>query len=164
MYKVGDYIVYRKDVCKIIDIKKNHFNQMDYYMLIPMGDDSLKMEVPVNNRFGYLRDLISKKEVEELINTIPEVEVIDCQNKFIENTYKNLMSDASHIDLIKVIKTAYLRNQERLDNNKKIGERDNYYFELAEKYLYNEFSIVLNKTYDETKQYVSDKLDSIENK
>ena len=31
---------------------------------------------------------------------------------------------------------------------------DDSYFKKAEKYLYNEFSIVLNKTYDETKEYV----------
>ena len=34
-------------------------------------------------------------------------------------------------------------NKERLDNKRKIGEKDDMYFKLAEKYLYSEFSFVL---------------------
>lgn len=45
-----------------------------------------------------------------------------------------------------------------MDSHKKVGEKDNYYFEKAEKFLYTEFSIVLNKTIEETKQYIIDKL------
>ena len=48
--------------------------------------------------------------------------------------------------------------KERLDNNKKTTDKDNYYFNLAENYLYQEFSIALNLSYDETKQYVIDKV------
>lgn len=53
-----------------------------------------------------------------------------------------------------MIKTTYMRNQERLSQNKRIGERDEVYFERAEKRLYNELSVSLNLTFDQTKQYV----------
>ena len=39
-----------------------------------------------------------------------------------------------------------------------------YYFNLAEKYLYNEFSVVLNLSYDETKEYVINSVNNITNK
>jgi len=154
MKQVGDYIIYRKDVCKIIDIKKNHFNNMDYYLLIPIDDDSLHIDVPVDNRMGYLRDLISKDEVERIIKKIPEVDVIDSDEKRLEAEYKTLLSEGTHENLVKIIKTTYLRNKDRLDNKKKISDKDNHYFELAEKYLYNEFSVVLGLDYNETKEYV----------
>ena len=64
-------------------------------------------------------------------------------------------------DLIKIIKTTYLRNKERIDNNKKIGGTDDEYFKQAEKYLYNEFSVALNMSYDDTKKYVIDKVKEI---
>ena len=64
------------------------------------------------------------------------------------------MQNRTHEDLIKIIKTTYLRNKERIDNNKKTTDKDNHYFNQAELYLYNEFSVVLNLTYDETKEYV----------
>lgn len=71
------------------------------------------------------------------------------------------MQTGTHEDLIKIIKTTYFRNKERIDNNKKTTDKDNYYFNQAELYLYNEFSVVLNLTYEETRQYVIDKLNKL---
>lgn len=76
----------------------------------------------------------------------------------IENEYKKLLDSCSYDDLISIIKTTYLRNKERLDNNKKIAEKDNYYFEKAELILYSEFSMVLGLSFEETKKYVTDKI------
>ena len=39
-------------------------------------------------------------------------------------------------------------------NNKKVSEKDNRYFEMAEKYLYNEMAIVLNMTPEDVRNYV----------
>lgn len=147
-------MVYKRDVCEVIEIKKNHFNNNDYYILAPLFDKSLKIEVPVANRVGHLRELLSKEEIGNIISQIPNIEALATDNRYIENQYKTLMSSGEHTDLIKIIKTAYLRNQERIDNNKKIGDKDNNYFCQAEKYLYQEFSIVLGMSYDETKEYV----------
>lgn len=148
MFNIGDFVVYKRDVCKIVNIKN------EYYVLVPITDNSLKISVPVANKFGFIRNLISKNEIMEIIKKIPNIETIETNDKLIENEYKNLMNTGSHEDLIKIIKTTYLRNKERIDNNKKIGDKDNNYFSLAEKYLYNEFAIVLNMSYDDTKKYV----------
>lgn len=158
MYKIGDFIVYRKEVCKVVDIKKNHFNNMDYYILEPLDDNSLRLDVPVDNRCGYIRDLISKDDINKIINNIPNIEIINIRDKSIENVYKNLMTSGSHEDLIKIIKTTYLRNQERIESNRKVSDKDTNYFNQAEKYLYNEFGVVLQMSYDDTKQYVIDKV------
>ena len=85
---------------------------------------------------------------------MPSIEIIKNSNKLLENEYKNLLKEGSFESLIKIIKTAYLRNKERLDNNKKKQEKDDYYLELAEKYLYTEFSVVLNKNVNEMKDYI----------
>lgn len=158
MYKNGDYIVYRKDVCKVVDIKKNHFNNLDYYILEPIDDNSLRLDVPVDNRCGYLRDLISKEDIDKIINNIPNIEIINIRDKSIENVYKNLMTSGKHEDLIKIIKTTYLRNKERIENNRKVSDKDTNYFNQAEKCLYNEFSIVLGMSYEDTKQCVIDRV------
>lgn len=100
-----------------------------------------------------------------LIARIPEIDVISCNEKLIEAEYKNLLSSGSHEDLIKIIKTTYLRNKKRLDNKKKIGDKDNYYFKKAERYLYNEFSISLNMSFENTKDYITEQVASlVENK
>lgn len=160
MKKIGDYIVYRKSVCKIIDIRKNHINQKDYYLLQPIDDESLKVDVPVDNEKGFLRDLITKKDIDKLISKIKDIEVIKSLDRTLENEYRMLLNSGTHEDLIRIIKTTYLRNLARVEQKKKIGDKDQHYFELAEKYLYQEFSIVLGKSFEETKKYV---IASVEN-
>lgn len=160
MYKIGDYLMYRRDVCKVVDIKetKNGNN----YVLVPINDESLKIQIPCATNVSFIRNLITKEEIEELIKKIPEIEIIETNNKLIENEYKLLLNSNNHLDLIKIIKTTYLRNKERTDSGKKIGDKDKHYFDKAEEYLYNEFKIVLNKTYEETRNYIIENVKHIE--
>lgn len=155
MKNIGDYVVYRKEVCKVVEIKEKFLKDMDYYRLVPISDETLHLDVPVSNE-KLLRDLITKDQVEELIKKIPDIKLIESEDKNLENEYKALINSGNIEDYIKIIKTTYTRNKERLENKRKISDKDNHYFNLAEKYLYNEFSIVLNKSFEETKQYVID--------
>lgn len=151
-FKVGDLLVYKKDVCIVNEIKIKYLRDMDYYILSPITDKSLKIQIPTNS--NAIRELITKQKVKEIIKSIPNIEVIKLDSKNLENEYKQLMQNGTHEDLIKIIKTTYLRNKERIDNNKKTTDKDNYYFNQAESYLYSELSVVLNLTYDETKEYI----------
>lgn len=161
MYKTNDFVVYNKNVCKVVSIKKNFFNQEDYYLLIPIDDNSLKIEVPISNK--NLRDLISKEEIEKFIKNIPNIPIISMDEKFLENEYKNLLLSGNHYNLVKIIKTTYLRNQDRISNKKRISDRDQHYFQLAEKYLYNEFSIVLGINSEEVKEYIKHEIELLAN-
>lgn len=159
MFKKNQYIVYKREVCKIIEIKEKYLKNIDYYVLSPINDSTLKIQVPVSN--PSIKPLITKEELEKLINEIPNIEIIKVDDKLLETEYKKHMKTETHEDLIKIIKTTYLRNKERIDNHKKIGDKDNNYFNLAEKYLYTEISIVLNKTFEETKKYIIERLSNI---
>ena len=153
MYKINDYVIYNKEVCVIKDIIKKKIKDKDYYVLFPISDASLKIETPTDNK--GLRKVISKAETLKIIETIPSIETLENINdRMLENEYKKLLNDATHEALIKIIKTTYSRNQTRMKNKKKIGEIDDNYFKLAEKLLYNEFSISLSKPIDEVKEYV----------
>lgn len=129
MYKVNDLLVYKKDVCVVEEIKPKYLRDTDYYVLSPLTDKSLKLQVPTTS--NAIRDLIKKEKIEEIIQSIPNIEVIKSDAKTLEADYKLLMQNGTHEDLIKIIKTIYLRNKERLDNNKKTTDKDNYYFNQA---------------------------------
>lgn len=159
MYKIDNYIIYKREVCKINDILPNYYNGNDYYILSPLSDNTLTIKVPVNNQ--EIRELITKEEIDKIIASIPKIDIIDASTKELEGIYKKLISNDNYEDLIKIIKTTYLRNEELVNNNKKATDKDTYYFNLAEKYLYEEFSIVLNLSYDETKEYVINKVSSL---
>lgn len=160
MYRVNDYVVYKRDVCKVVEIKERYFRNLDYYILCPLNDSTLKVQIPTNNKF--LRDVLSSDRVEEIINNIPNINIIDADSKLMESEYKRLLNSDKHEDLIKIIKTSYLRNKEREENKRKISDKDKYYFDKAEKLLYSEFCIALNMDYDETKEYVVNKVKGID--
>lgn len=155
MYKINDIVMYKKDVCRIKDIKTNSINGNEYYVMVPLTDESLIIDTPVENRLGYIKDLISLEEVNKLISEIPNLEPFEnLDDKNIEMYYKHAIYNGNHRDLIRVIKSSYIRNDNRLKNNKKISEKDDKYFKLAEKYLYTEFASVLNISFEEVKEYI----------
>ena len=101
---------------------------------------------------------MTKEEVDKIIDMIPYVEVINVNDKLIENEYKKLLQDGDHIGLIKIIKTTYLRNEDRINNKKKISEKDDNYFNLAERYLYSEFAVALGISFGDVKDYVVERV------
>ena len=162
MYKENDYLVYKRDVCRVREVKENKMNGNLSYILIPINDESLIIETPVDNRMGYIRDVISKKDAEELISKIPSIPILEnIDDKYIEKTYKELLYSGSLEDLITIIKTTYLRNNERIKANKKVSDKDKTYFEKAEDYLYNELSVALSMSFDDTKEYIIHKVDEL---
>ena len=152
MYNINSLLVYKKDVCIVKDIKYKYIKDTDYYILTPLIDKSLNIQIPTNS--PHIRNLITKEKVKEIINSIPKIDIIKSNSKSLENEYKELMQSGKHEDLIKIIKTTYLRNKERIDNNKKTTDKDTYYFNQAETYLYNEISAVLNLSYEDAKNYI----------
>lgn len=154
MKKVGEYVIYRKDVCKIKEIKENEFNHLMCYTLIPLKDETLKLTIPIESE--HLRNLMSKEEMLEFIKTIKNIPVIDGFDKEIEKEYIRLLNTENQTDLVKIIKTTYERNQKRIEKNKKTSDKDNHYFEMAENYLYTEIATVLEIPYNEAKEFVID--------
>ena len=157
MYNVNDYLVYKNDVCKVKEIKKAYIKDIDYYFLCPKEDESLIIKVPVSNK--EIRNIISKEEALNLIDKIKNITELDINDKNLENQYKDLMINHNLEDIIKVIKTTYLRNKKREDEGKKIGEKDNLYFVKAENRLYDELSISLNMTSKEVKNFIIQKFE-----
>ncbi len=160
MYNSGDVVVYGRDVYRIKDVKDNYLFDKTYYIMNPIDDDSLVTSVPVDTT-SYLRDVITKEETEDLIAKIPSIEIVQASDRDIEYEYKQLLRENTLEALIKIIKTTYMRNMMRQNQNKRISEKDEQYFNQAERRLYNELSISLHLTFDDTKQYVIDSVEAL---
>lgn len=98
--------------------------------------------------------LLQKEEAEDLIAKIPSIEIVQASDRDIEYEYKQLLKENTLEGLITIIKTTYMRNMKRQNQNKRISEKDEQYFNQAERRLYNELSISLHLTFDDTKRYV----------
>lgn len=156
MFKVNDYVIYKRDVCIILEEKI--ISNYEYFVLQSTIDDSLKINIPKNMSSKLLRHLNTKKDIEKLISKIKTIPLLDVNSKNIEEDYKRCLRDETLESLIAIIKTSYFRNQSSLAHNKKITDKDKYYYELAEKFLYNEIAYIYNTTYEDAKKCVLDKL------
>ncbi len=160
MYKINDKIIYKREVCIIKEIKEKLYNNTDYYVISPISDTSLTINLPVSS--PAIKNLLTKEEALATIESIPSIKELDSNEKSLENIYKELLSTEDEKDLICIIKTAYLRNKKRVDSGKKIGDRDDNYLKKAENYLYNSLGSSLDMTYDECKQYIINYIESKE--
>ena len=156
MYRINDYLIYKNEVVVVNDILYSYKNNTDYYSLSILSDDSLRVKVPVDSL--NIRTIISKKELDDLIKKIPDIKIIDVDSKLLEYEYKKLLHTNKCEDLVKIIKTTYLRNKDRLDNNKKTTDKDMYYFNLSERLMYQEVGVVLGISIDEAREYIVSKI------
>ena len=56
-----------------------------------------------------------------------------------------------------------MRIEDRINDRWKTSGKDDKYFKLTEKYLYNEISTSLNISYDDVKKYVIDRVNKKSN-
>ncbi|MBQ9822857.1 MAG: hypothetical protein IJM63_00040 [Solobacterium sp.] len=160
MYKVNDIVVYRRDVCKIVGKHRSDFTGEMCYDLVPYlkQDGSVKMQVPVSNKAGNLRDLITEDEIRELIISAPDIQTLENKPANMKSQYAALLKGNNIQDLICIIKTSYGRNKARMEQHKKLASIDDEYLQKAENYLYQEISVALGKTYEEAKAYFEDEV------
>lgn len=155
MYKKNDVVVYRRDVCRVSGKQKSDMTGEQCYVLEPFdkSDGSMKMLVPVSNKAGHLRDLISKEEIKLLIKNYDDVEPLEDKPANMKSQYVAMLKGDSIEDLIRIIKTSYMRNKARIDSHKKLAAIDGEYLEKAETYLFKELGVSLGKTTEDAKEY-----------
>ncbi len=165
MYKIDDVVVYKRTVCRVQDRVKSGFTGEDCYILVPYNDDSgsTRMQVPVSNKAGHLRDLITKDELRELLRNSDKIKTLADKQANMKSQYVTLLKSDSLDDLICIIKTSYQRNKVRRENNKKLAAIDGEYLKKAEDYLFTEMSVATGMSYEECRQYFADELNKLEN-
>ncbi len=163
MYKVNDIVVYRRDVCKVVGKHRSDFTGEMCYDLVPYlkQDGSVKMQVPVSNKAGNLRDLITEEQIQQLIKDTPDIEILENKPANMKSQYAALLKGNAVSDLVRIIKTSYGRNKARMEQHKKLASIDDEYLKKAEKYLYDEISVALGMTYDEAKAHFEDEVAKI---
>lgn len=158
MYKINDYVIYKREVCKVKDLKK--INNQDYYTLENKEDSSLIVSVPVSQEHLLLRPLATFEEITSTLDNINNIPPLDINERNLEEQYKVLLQGRTIEDLIKIIKTTYIRNEIRKINHKHLSDKDTSCQELAEQFLFNEIAYAMQISYDAAKELVFNKLTS----
>ena len=107
----------------------------------------------MSNKAGHLRDLITKEEIENLIQETPNIGMLENKSANMKSQYANLLKTDQIADLVCIIKTSCERNRIRMEQHKKAASVDDEYLRIAEKYLYEELSVSLGMSFEEAKAY-----------
>ncbi|MCI8373358.1 MAG: CarD family transcriptional regulator [Lachnospiraceae bacterium] len=160
MFEIGQYIVYGSSgVCKVVDIGKSNLSGMSedrlYYTLEPCYSQKSRILTPTDNKKTVMRCLMTREEADDMIDHAQEAEILWIDNeRSRESEYKNVIAKCDCYELIRVIKTIYVRKQERVADGKKVTVSDEKYFKIAEDNLYSELAIVYDMSRDEAKEYM----------
>lgn len=166
MFKVDDIVTYGVNgVCKIVEVEEMNLmgEKKTYLILQSLQNDTSTYFVPVDNEnlLNKMRKLLSKDEVNQLIDSIPNEKIVWIDNeRERKECYKKVLSDGKHSELIKMIKAIYTEKREREATGKKLHLSDEKFLKDAEKLLYTEFQYVLELTEQEMMSYIFSRIDN----
>lgn len=165
MFKKGEYVVCgSKGVCSVEDVTTLDIAGVDrkreYYILKPVYMAGSTVYIPVDTAEESMRRVLNREEADELISGIPNIPLITITNdKLLEQEYRGCMKSNSCTELIKIIKTIYLRKQKRLEAGRKVTAVDAKYFRLAEDTLYGELAISLGMSRGDVEHYITEEME-----
>lgn len=161
MFEIGEYVVCgNKGVCVVENITTLNISGVDkerrYYILKPLYMAESTVYVPVDSPQKSMRRVLKRGEAQELIKGIPDVPLLVITNdKLSEQMYRECIKTNSCEELVKIIKTIYLRKQKRIQAGRKVTAVDAKYFHLAEENLYGELAVALEIPRDEVESYIT---------
>lgn len=165
MFEKGGFIVYgTTGVCEIKDITspdmKGVAGNRLYYVLNPCFKKGSTIFTPVDNEKVPIRAVMSKREADDLVEAIPMIEELwDIDDKLREKRYKEALRSCDPREWIRIIKTSYSRQQERMAQGKKTATVDERYFRAAEEHLYSELAVALEIPVEEVETYIKERIE-----
>ena len=148
-------------VCRVVSITDNPVDRRDkvrkYYVLEPLFEKASTIYTPVDNDKVIMRRVMTKEEAEELTKRVTEIDTVWIQEeKNREQMYKEAIRTYDCRSLVQVIKTLYIRKQNRIQEGKKVLSSGEQYLRKAEELLYSEMSVALSIPREEVETYIKD--------
>ena len=160
MYQVNDVVVYgNQGVCRVTNVGPLDINDDDhkiYYTLSPLYQKGTIIYAPAENPKSVMRPVLNKDQADSLIREIPDIETFRVGNdRDRESIYRTAIRTCDPRELVKILKTVYIRRKDRLASGKKRIIVDEKYFQIAEDQLYQELAYVLDKNKESMEEYIT---------
>lgn len=160
MYQSGDMIIYgNTGVCEVLEITTPDYEKDKsklYYVLKPRYQDGVIL-TPVDTKV-YMRPILSKEEVDALIEKIPTIEAQPYHNKAIrelEEHYNTYLKSHDCEALLELAMSIYSKKCDLLSQHRKFGAVDERFMKRAEDLLDGEFAVALGIEKSKVRAYIS---------
>lgn len=157
MFQTGDLIIYGSTgVCEVTGIERSKFSDEDqlYYTLSPRYSTET-IYTPVDSPV-FMRHVITREQAESLIGEIPNVResATHSDHRQMAEQYEASLKTHDCTELLRLIKTAYMKTRRSVQSGRKPGQTDQRYLKRAETQLYGELAVALGIKPDEVKSYI----------
>lgn len=164
MFKSGEYVIYGSgEICCIEEITERCFdgvNKIKYYKIAPKEYKNSAYYVPVASAEKEIRRLLTKEEILEIIDSIPQSEAVWYADK---NERKSYFESVLHGDdfsrLVGMIKAIYEERLKRSGDGKKLIAADERAFSAAEHIIHGEFAFVLGIPESEVGSFIRERIE-----
>ncbi|MEA4814459.1 MAG: CarD family transcriptional regulator [Oscillospiraceae bacterium] len=166
MYQIGDLILYgNTGVCRVSDIFVRKSSCSDEgqlcYTLSPLYQDCM-ISTPVDSTKVFMRPIISRKEAEELIDSIPSIRASAYHNRVLRQLaehYEEAIKSHDCQDLVRLTTSLYDKKREVASEKKKFGAVDERFMKRAEDLLFGELGAALGIPRDKVPDYISSRIE-----
>lgn len=167
MFEVGEFVIYGSSgVCRVEKIGalggRGPERKRQYYTLKPRYS-SETIYAPVDTEV-FMRKVISREEAEQLIERIPELPAVICNDRntrALTDHYKATLRSHACEDLMQTIKAVYLKGVRAAEQKRKPGQVDQYFGKRAEDLLHGELAVALGIPLEEVKPYIAQRLEAL---
>ena len=150
-------------VCMVKDIttmdREDVPKEKLYYVLEPARTAGGMIVTPVKGNQNIMRKVLTKEEAYELLDGIKAIDLLKVSDeKQRETRYKEALKTCDCKAWIGIIKTLYLRKQDRMVRGKRLTEVDERYMKKAKENLQGELSITLGIPEGEVERFIIDRI------
>lgn len=169
MFEINDVVVYgAQGVCRIVGIDQQKINGAikEYFVLKPKNDKGATFYVPTWNEkaWGKMRKVMTKKDVDALIDSMPSKTPIWIENENERKTaYKKILASDDQAAVISMIQALFMHKKEREAEGKRLHMTDEHFMKEAEQILYNEWQYVLDVDKAGLMDYIFRRISAIQN-
>lgn len=161
MYNQGDIIVYTTcGLCRIDGIIDRVFNgeEKKYYILKPINDNRATLQVQVDNPITEikLKTLLSKNEINDIINEVPNIEPfwIDNENER-KKVFSEIIRNGDRLKIYELMISIIEHSKGLKDKGRKLHACDETYLNDARKLICEEISYVLDMSYGDAVTFLT---------
>ena len=165
MIKVNDTVLYGSHgVCTVAGTLTRQVGgrEVEYFLLKPVFERSSSIYVPTQNEalVSKMKRILSAEEIFEMIRSMPEEEQLWIENEADRRRmFQEILNSGDRGRLVRLIKTLYLRQQNRLEQKKNLLMSDEKFLKDAERILYEEFAYVLKLERDQVLPFIMNQIE-----
>ena len=166
MYQAGDWVVYGiHGVCRVIGTEKQLVNRKrtQYLVLEPLAQTESRFYLPVENptAMAKLKTVLAKDELTALLASeeVRQDAWIQEENQRKQH-YRELIGSGDRVSLMQMVSTLYRYRASQNAAGRKFHQSDENFLRDAEKLLASEFSLVLELSAEDARNYLREQLKS----